>query len=193
MCGLFGYIGGGRPDMERLAMAAGLAAKRGPDGWGIVTDQTQERGLGRLPQTLARGIVAERFVIGHCRLATVLGTKTPAACQPLQVGRFVVAHNGTVANVEQLRQRFGFGLATGNDSEAIAHVLDRIEGPTEARLSAALEAIDHGGHYALVVLDLQDMTVHLKAQAMPLWVYRAGQGAYWCSIRPGQEWGAIGG
>lgn len=187
MCGLFGFFGH-RPDMDTVAMAGVLAAKRGPDGWGVLTDQAIERGLGRLPSTLARGIVAERFVIGHCRLATVLGTKQVTACQPLRVGRYVVAHNGTVGNVDDIQEAFGFRLATGNDSEAIGHLLGRLPGSTDERLTAALETIDHGGHYAVTVLDLELMTIHLRANCIPLWVHRAQEGVYWCSIRPGEGW-----
>ena len=187
MCGLFGFFGAG-PDMDRLAMAAVLAARRGPDGWGVLTDVSAERNLGRLPSTLARGITADRFVIGHCRLATVLGTKQVGACQPLQTGRYVVAHNGTVANVEDLQDAFGFRLATGNDSEAIGHLLCRLPGSTDERLTAALDTIDHGGHYAVTVLDTELMTIHLRANCMPLWLYRAPEGIYWTSIRPDETW-----
>lgn len=187
MCGLFGFFGQ-MPDLDRLGDAAMLAAKRGPDAWGIVTDVYSERGLGRLPESLARNIDARRYVIGHSRLATVLGSKTLRDGQPLQVGRYVVAHNGTVANADELRQAFGYTPFTRNDSEAIGHLLCRLPGSTEERLTAALDTIDHGGHYAVTVLDTELMTMHLRASCMPLWVHRAPEGIYWCSIRPAADW-----
>lgn len=187
MCGLFGFFGNG-PDMDRLAMAAVLAAKRGPDGWGILTDCTYERGMGRLPSTLARGIVADRFVIGHCRLATVLGSKSVHDGQPIRVGRYVISHNGTVANADDLQRAFGYQPQTRNDSEAIGLLMHRMPGSTDERLSAVLDTIDHGGHYAVSVLDLHDLTIHLRANCMPLWVHRAPEGTYWCSIRPDETW-----
>lgn len=187
MCGLFGFFGNG-PDRDRVAMTALLAARRGPDGWGIVTDIAGERGLGRLPAGLARGIAAERFVIGHCRLATVLGSKTINDGQPIIVGRYVVAHNGTVPNADDLQCVFGYQPQTRNDSETIGQLLHHLPGSTGERLTAALEAIDHGGHYAASVLDLCDMTIHLRASRMPLWVHRAPEGLYWCSIRPDETW-----
>jgi asparagine synthetase B (glutamine-hydrolysing) len=187
MCGLFGFFGQ-HPDMDRLAMAAVLAARRGPDGWGVLTDYSYERGLGRLPATLARGIVAERFVVGHCRLATVLGSKTVQDGQPIRVGRYVVAHNGTVANADHLQQTFGYQPSTRNDSEAIALLMHRMRGTTDERLSDVLNLIDHGGHYAVTVLDLELMSIHLRASRMPLWVHRAPEGVYWCSIRPDDTW-----
>lgn len=190
MCGLFGFYGRG-PDPDRLAMAGVLAARRGPDGWGVLTDLTYERGLGRLPSMLARGIVADRFVMGHCRLATVLGSKTIHDGQPLRVGRYVVAHNGCVANADALREAFGYQPVTRNDSEAIGLLLHRMAGTTDERLSAVLDTIDHGGHYAVTVLDLDAMTVHLRANCMPLWALRAPEGLYWCSIRPGEDWEGV--
>lgn len=189
MCGLFGFFGY-RPDMDVVATAAMLAAKRGPDGWGVMTDIASERGLGRLASTLARGIPAERFVVGHCRLATVLGSKTVASCQPLRVGRYVVAHNGTVDNVEALQSAFGYTPATENDSEAIGHLMCRLPGSTDERLTDALETIDHGG-YAVAVLDLELMTIHLRANCIPLWVRRDPEGVYWCSIRPDASWEGV--
>lgn len=187
MCGLFGFFGN-RPDVERLATAAVLASKRGPDGWGILTDYTYERGLGRLPAVLARGIMAERFVVGHCRLATVLGSKNIHDGQPIRVGRYVVAHNGTVANAEDLKRAFGYHPLTRNDSEAIGLLMHRMTGSNDDRLNAVIDTIEHGGHYAIAVLDMEAMTIHLRAQGIPLWVLRAPEGAYWCSIRPGPEW-----
>lgn len=190
MCGLFGFWGN-RPDTERMALAALLASRRGPDGWGIVTDQASNRGLGRLPQQQVRDIAAERFVIGHCRLATVLGSKTVRDGQPLLVGRYLVAHNGCVANGADLSSAFGYVPATRNDSEAIGQLMCRLPGSTDQRLNAALQTIDHGGHYAVAVIDLDLMTVHLRASCMPLWTLRAPEGIYWCSVRADDTWEGV--
>jgi asparagine synthetase B (glutamine-hydrolysing) len=189
MCGLFGFFGRS-PDPDLLALAATLAAKRGPDGWGVLTDVSSERGLGRLPYSLARTIVAHRFAMGHCRLATVLGTKQVGACQPLMVGRYVVTHNGTVGNADALVAEYGYRPATRVDSEAIPQLLHCLTGTTEQRLNDALELIDHGGHYAVAVLDLESGSIHLRAQGIPLWVHRATEGVYWCSIQPAEDWEA---
>lgn len=190
MCGLFGFFGH-RPDMHILADAALLAARRGPDGWGIMTDHCIERGLGRLPAVLARSIVADRFVIGHCRLATVLGSKSIQDGQPIRVGRYVIAHNGTVANAEDLQDAFGYKPETRNDSEAIGRVMCRLPGTTDERLTAAIDTIDHGGHYALAVLDAELGTIHLRASGIPLWAHRTPDGIYWCSIKAGDDWEGV--
>lgn len=188
MCGLFGYYGSHNPDMSRLTGAALLAAKRGPDGWGIVTQMDEFKDLGRLKASVVRDLCRDRVVIGHCRLATVIGTKRKACCQPLRVGRFVVAHNGTIANADELAARFGFCLQTGVDSEIIPHLLDIQTGTTFERIASVLDMVDHGGHYALTVFDRDTMQVHLRASGIPLWRYVAQEGTYWCSIRPDSDW-----
>lgn len=187
MCGLFGFFGH-RPDIDLLQTIAVLAAKRGPDGWGVVTDLASERGMGRLPAAIARCIEANHFVIGHCRLATVPGTKHINACQPLRIGRYVMAHNGTVNNLDDLRDAFGIRPVTGNDSEAIGLLMRMLPGTTDQRLDAALDTIDHGGHYAIAVLDTELGTIHLRANCIPLWAKKTGDSTYWCSIKPGDEW-----
>lgn len=188
MCGLFGFYGVSAPDGRRLAEAAELAARRGPDGWGIVTELTEAWDLGRLDPRLASALADSRIVIGHCRLATVLGTKRVESCQPIKVGRFIVAHNGTVPNVTAIADRHGFRLRTGNDSEAIGHLLERHEGTLHARLTWALGEIAHGGHYALAVLDRDSMQIQLRARGIPLWRHVSQEGTYWCSVRPGEDW-----
>lgn len=188
MCGLFGFHGARLPDRSVLHQAARLASRRGPDGWGIVTEFAQARDLGRLPEHVLAGMEPSRTVLGHCRLATVLGTKTADACQPIRVGRYVITHNGTVGNVPELEARHGFRLRTGNDSEALAHLLARAGGSLTDRLTWALLQADTGGHFAVVVLDTDTNDVEMRANRMPLWRHVAPAGTYWCSLQPAPEW-----
>ena len=193
MCGLRGYAGARAPDMGRLSSAARLAARRGPDAWGITTETGERRGLGRLRDEDVGAVSPSRVVVGHCRLATVIGSKTAGNCQPLRAGRFVVAHNGTVPNAAELVARWRMAPATGNDSEVIALLLDRLDGSAADRLTAALAMVDHGGHYAVAVLDTADMQVLLRANSIPLWRYASQDGTYWGSVRPGMEWEPVDG
>lgn len=189
MCGLFGFYGARQADPEVLEAAAWLAAKRGPDGWGVLTEFDSRRGLGRMTVADLRDTPIGAYALGHCRLATVLGTgKSLAACQPIRVGRFAVAHNGCVANADELAERFGFVIETGNDSEAIARLLDLLPGSLQERVDAALQLVDHGGHFALAVIDTDDQVLHLSARRIPLWQLVAPEGTYWCSLQPAQGW-----
>jgi len=157
-----------------------------------VTEFEHIRELGRLDPRALRRLDDARHVIGHCRLSTVPGTRHPDCSQPLRIGRFVVSHNGTVDNVDTLREAFGFSLQTGVDSESIGHVLHRMPGATLAqRVGHAIETIEHGGHCALVVFDVLTRELSMTAISMPLWRLDADEGTYWCSIRPGCEWESV--
>lgn len=182
MCGLFGFFGSHTPNIALLTLCATLAAKRGPDGWGVVTEFTEKRDLGRLTAQALRDIPPSRVVIGHCRLATVPDSRRVSACQPIRVGKYVIAHNGTIANADE------FPLSTGNDSEAIGHALVAANG----NLNDALKIVDTGGNYALSVLNLETMQVCLRAKnSIPLWRHVSNEGTYWCSIAPANDWERI--
>lgn len=188
MCGLFGFFGAKLPAPWLVAQIGMLASRRGPDGWGIVTEFDEMRDLGRLTEPVLNDLAPSRIVLGHCRLATVLGTKRIDACQPLRVGRHVVTHNGSVRNSEQLALRHGFELSTGNDSEAIAHLLGIGSGSLAHRLQWAMDQVDSGGHFAVVALDEDGQEVQLLAHGMPLFWLVEDAGMYWCSVQPGPEW-----
>lgn len=191
MCGLFGFYGTQKPDQHTLARIAHLAAKRGCDGWGVVTEFGSQHDLGRLTNKAIRDLPPSRMVIGHCRLATVLDTKRRSCCQPIRVGRFLVAHNGTVGNVTELADQYGFKLDSGVDSEAIGHVMAAKTGDIATRLAETLAEIDHSGHYALAILDADTQSIHLRARNMPLFRLTTPAGVYWCSIRPDFEWETV--
>jgi glutamine phosphoribosylpyrophosphate amidotransferase len=191
MCGLWGFFGSRVPDAGLIEDVATLAARRGPDGWGYVTEFHTRRDVGRIEARHLRGVSIGRHIIGHCRLATVAGTKHAEASQPIQVGRHLVAHNGTVENVADVCEAFGFKLRTGVDSEVIAHLIGRLPGTLHDRLQATVDTIDHGGHCALAVMDTDAHAFELIAIGMPLWRLVAQEGIYWCSVRPGEEWEQI--
>ena len=184
MCGLFGFAGTQAHDGATLALAASLASRRGPDSWGMLADGRRFANIGRLKPGQVNGLAPSLRVLGHCRLATVLGTKTVDGCQPIQVGRWAITHNGTVMNVPDLQRRFGFELRTGVDSEAIAHLL----GAFSPDLATVMRAVEHGGHFAVVAMNLDSGRVAMMAQGLPLWRLDRADGAYWCSVRPGDGW-----
>lgn len=188
MCGLWGFVGPGNADSSVLRATAALAAKRGPDSWGITTETVDQRGMGRLMPQHVDAVPPSRVVVGHCRLSTVLGTKNAAACQPIRSGRFVVAHNGSVLNASTIVRRMNLRPVTGNDSEVLALLLDSLQGHTAERLSMALDMVDHGDGYALALLDLSTMDVMLRARGIPLWSFTGSGGTYWCSLKLGTEW-----
>jgi asparagine synthetase B (glutamine-hydrolysing) len=186
MCGLFGFSGPGRGDPELLAQLARQAAQRGPDAWGLWADGRRHASLGRLPAATVAGMPAPQVMLGHCRLATVLGTKRVDCCQPIVAAGWAVTHNGSVRNAGDLARRHRFAWATGVDSEAIAHLLG-----LHGDLGRAMAEVDHGGHFAVAALNMATGAVSLAAQGLPLWRLTRDEGAYWCSLPHAGPWEAL--
>lgn len=186
MCGLFGFSGPGRGDPELLAQLARQAAQRGPDAWGLLADGRRHAQLGRLTAAAVASIPPPRVMLGHCRLATVLGTKRVDCCQPIVAAGWAITHNGSVRNAGDLARRHGFAWATGVDSEAIAHLLG-----VHGDLQAAMAEVDHDGHFAVAALHIETGRTSLAASGLPLWRLRRPEGAYWCSLPHAGAWEAV--
>lgn len=181
MCGLFGfYSDGGTPSPAVIETIAALAARRGPDSFGYVSERGHVRKMGRMPAGEAGSAMAREFMLGHCRLATVLGNKTEAATQPIVDDAWAITHNGTI----DARWYAGITLRTGNDSEAISHMLASNGGDVRAALDQAATA----GSYAVAIRNMRTGAITLAAKNMPLWRLADGGVVYWCSIKPGDGW-----
>lgn len=184
MCGLFGFESqGGIPDKAIIIEIGVLASRRGPDSFGILTDAGYSKALRRLAAQDLSGIEAGKYLVGHCRLSTVLGTNTEAAIQPIVSGGFAVAHNGTVENLVEL----GINPASGNDSEAIAQLLDSTGRP----LREVMAMIKTVGGYAIAAINLKTGQIELASDRMPLWGLERDGVRYWCSIKPADGWTRI--
>jgi glutamine phosphoribosylpyrophosphate amidotransferase len=101
MCGIYaGFYD--RPVDKRgtyhdLLWEAASAARRGPHGYGWVTDQGSCHRLGKfVPENLPNRPYT--WVVGHSRLATLSNHDDARALQPAICGGHVLAHNGSVAN-----------------------------------------------------------------------------------------------
>lgn len=189
MCGLFGFAGPRPGDAGIMTTAAVLAARRGPDAWGMLGEHLPlAKRAGRLCAADTRAVRPGRYLVGHCRLATVLGNLRADAAQPLVVGPYAVTHNGSVENADSLAGAFGFRLQTGNDSEALAHLVGALSGTLAQRVDAALVLANTGEGFALAVLDMATGEVVLRRRELPLFVLNTQAGRYWCSIRPDSQW-----
>lgn len=185
MCGLFGFVsrGGQKPDGELLDKIAMLASRRGPDSWGYETERGIVRGMGKIPKNSASGAGATAFMLGHCRLSTMIGNKTIEAAQPIEEGGWVITHNGTI----EQRWYDGINLRTGNDSEAIAHVINK----NNWDVCTALNRISQSGSYAIAIRNKETGEITLAAKKIPLWTLVSAGVTYWCSIQPDSNWTAV--
>jgi asparagine synthase (glutamine-hydrolysing) len=120
MCGILGAIGTNAQQMtERVVRAANLMSHRGPDDWGVYTD--------------------ENAALGFRRLSII--DLSPAGHQPMvsQDGNTVLVFNGEIYNYLELRKELepNFPFYSQTDSEALLNgyrawgweeLLQRIDG-----------------------------------------------------------------
>ena len=104
MCGILGAIGPNAPQMtERVVRAANLMIHRGPDDWGVYTD--------------------DHAALGFRRLSII--DLSPAGHQPMvsQDGNTVLVFNGEIYNYLELRKELEphYPFFSQTDSEALLH------------------------------------------------------------------------
>jgi glutamine amidotransferase len=114
MCRLFGFRSIIPSMVHRSLLAADNAlvsqSERHPDGWGVAYYVDGVPHLMRSADTARHdllfhrvgGIVSSETVVAHVRKATV-GPRSVLNSHPFQYGRWVFAHNGTVAGFERHR------------------------------------------------------------------------------------------
>jgi asparagine synthetase B (glutamine-hydrolysing) len=169
MCGIFAYRGDRPPQAALLEAAALAAGRRGPHGcgWslqdrlpGSSSDEryilAHERWPGPFPdyrEDFLRAIVGRvsPTVLGHARLATMGDWRDINQLQPVLAGAIAVAHNGVIANPDEL-----WPAGAPTDSIALGYAYADLRthgvGPVEAldKLMAAAEQTA----WAVVALDL---------------------------------------
>ena len=160
MCGIIGYAG---PDEVVPVLLDGLRRLeyRGYDSAGIAVMGPDEieilraaGKLGNLEQKAYHEPMHGRVGIGHTRWATH-GAPTEANAHPQtdSGGQVAVVHNGILENYGRLRHELldaGVELQSDTDTELIAQLLGREEGPLAERVLAVLPRLE--GQYAVVAV-----------------------------------------
>ncbi len=115
MCGLFGWVKeegvAGRNMEKERAMASILALAndmRGGDSWGYFTEDKLTKDVGeafRMNRKKLNRLAASRWAIAHTRKATT-GKVSKDNAHPFSIGAVVGAHNGIVANHDELNYMY---------------------------------------------------------------------------------------
>jgi glucosamine--fructose-6-phosphate aminotransferase (isomerizing) len=121
--------------------------------------------------------------IGHTRWATH-GAVTEHNAHPHNdcTGRIALVHNGTIENVDKLRDSLtagGHRLASSVDSEVLSHLIEdelNLCGDLLLAVRAALTVVD--GSWALAVLEQQTGRVVVAAHRSPLLIARTARGNF---------------
>ena len=184
MCGIIGYVGSDEvvpvllDGLRRLEYrgydSAGIAVM-GPNKIAILRAAGK---LGNLEQKAYHEPLHGTVGIGHTRWATH-GAPTEANAHPQtdSGGQVAVVHNGILENYRSLRSELldaGVELQSDTDTELIAQLLGREEGPLAERVLAVLPRLE--GQYAVVAVHLDEPEVVVAFRNGPPLVVGLGEG-----------------
>ena len=152
MCGILGAIGANAPQMaERVPRAADLMRHRGPDDWGVYTD--------------------DHAALGFRRLSII--DLSPAGHQPMLSpdGNTVLIFNGEIYNYLDLRKELerDYRFTSQSDSETLLHGYDAWG------WEKLLQRVD--GMFAFAIWDKRARRIHLardRAGKKPLFYAQSG-------------------
>ncbi|WP_246059135.1 asparagine synthetase B family protein, partial [Shimia litoralis] len=160
MCGLI-FALAARPVREFVTAAHARQYYRGPDGEGVLFEETAGVHLG----------------MAHQRLAIVGLSESGAQPMLSASGRYRILFNGEVYNFRELADQFGLtGLRSGTDTEVIVELIERL-GIDEAFRQ-------FNGMWAMVVQDCVSNRFYVARDRFgkkPLYMYRDSNGIYMAS------------
>jgi glucosamine--fructose-6-phosphate aminotransferase (isomerizing) len=186
MCGIIGYVGSDEvvpvllDGLRRLEYrgydSAGMAVL-GPDEIKILRAAGK---LGNLEQKAYHEPLHGTVGIGHTRWATH-GAPTEANAHPQTdgSGEVAVVHNGILENYGDLRQELlkaGVELQSDTDTELIAQLLGREEGPLADRVLAIEPRLE--GQYAVVAVNRAEPESVVAFRNGPPLVVGLGEGEH---------------
>lgn len=160
MCGLvFGLST--RPLRSFVSVAHARQHHRGPDGEGVLFEETGGVHMG----------------MAHERLAIVGLSEHGAQPMLSASGRFRILFNGEVYNFRELAQQFGLrGLRSGTDTEVIVELVERL---------GIDDAVAHfNGMWAMIIQDIEANRFYVSRDRFgkkPLYVHRDSGGIYMAS------------
>jgi glutamine phosphoribosylpyrophosphate amidotransferase len=182
MCGLFGFVGEGLVDPERLRDCALRALRRGPHSIGAWVDGWRRIGVGdEIAATLS--VIVEqtarrsaKCVVGHCRLAPDESWRKKRNAPPFRFAFGTVGHNGNLPDYKGIAKGYGLRLTSQVDSE----ILGRLVEAGHARdVTQAFALVDPGAPVALLSYDNGKFLAFRRKH--PLGVERRPEGFYFAS------------
>jgi glucosamine 6-phosphate synthetase-like amidotransferase/phosphosugar isomerase protein len=138
MCGVFGFVAKDDEktiDLPTLKRIAVDTESRGPHAWGMAWIDSRGRlncfkQTGRVSQALGLLAMARdaRALIGHCRFATQGDPANNLNNHPFAADGGWIVHNGIIRGYEQLVADFDLHPVTECDSEALALLIEKLDG-----------------------------------------------------------------
>lgn len=204
MCGIFGAVLHPLNKLESEVVTTTLeslmyiTSTRGRDGYGWAINSRDNDGwdADRWIERVNEGDLLinlpkfnttfyEQTVLGNFRAEPTteyVAEKREYDQQPYIVGEWAVAHNGTIANDEELRLNV---VSTKIDSAAIVETLERLRTLTESSLQNFTEAVNElQGSYAILASKRSDPgTMYVACNYKPVWYVTNQSGTFFASTK----------
>jgi glucosamine 6-phosphate synthetase-like amidotransferase/phosphosugar isomerase protein len=193
MCGVFGFVSrkGHRPNLDILKRVAAVTMRRGPHAWGLAWID----GKGRLKMYKQAGRIGDhlnllsmaadaRFLIGHCRWATMGDPENNLNNHPHPSDGGWIVHNGQIHDYAEAVRRHGLHPVTECDSEILGQFIEEADGTLLDRCVEAARSVQKA---PLVLLGLWNRPARLVAvrQGNPLHIGTLAEGYYLASLAEG--------
>ena len=190
MCGIFGYVGQKRDATEAVMEGLRRLDYRGYDSWGVAVLDKNEIKIRKQVGIVAkdRPVLPEATVgIGHTRWATHGKVSVPNAHPHYASDRsFVLAHNGIVENVEELKKQLvkkGYEFISETDTEAIVRLVEDKRKRTKSLEEAVRLAFKelHGRNTIIVLADNGDVIAARNGSPLVLGISKNEEELYFSS------------
>lgn len=137
-CGIFAWTGDSTKkfNWDKFNILGILNNTRGGDSCGIVSGNNVRYGLGvqsdynEFLEHVDLFPIQERVIIGHTRKASAGYAINEVNTQPVVLRRtqdkevvFVLAHNGTIYNIDELATKYNVNIGNVSDSLILAHII----------------------------------------------------------------------
>jgi len=181
MCGLVGYNGSERYNIDKIKLLMLYNESRGKDSCGFYTN-AREYGITKVLGEASKNLLPVITIpngtsyIGHLRAASVGLPKTKESSHPFREGHIIGAHNGKIDNWREILKEFELPSDIQVDSHALFAAFAK---------STPINVIKGSeGAAALIWIDVEtpDITYCYRSSERPLFRGMIGEGMYISSM-----------
>jgi len=182
MCGIIAVSLGHDDAISTVLETLGKLRYRGYDSWGVGIPNSVYKSTGSIvfdPDPELKDAWRSSVALGHTRWATVGDPGEKSNAHPIETDHFLVVHNGTIQNLDQLKEVFDYGTV---DTHVFASMLEtglKNGKSTQVCVEQAFKKVK--GPNAFVVFDKIERRIYAIKRKVPLYYYLALPNSAFCS------------